>query len=78
MIEWGAAQLQPYIHPFVPGTSDLFQYYQVSHSLGIILFGLLGAVIGRLVAPRDDRPESLIVQVKVRVRSLLPVPRASD
>jgi hypothetical protein len=56
IIEVGAALLQPYIHPFAPGMLDLVQYYLVSHSLGIILFGLIGAVIGRLVAPRDDRP----------------------
>jgi hypothetical protein len=56
MIEWGAAQLQPYFHPIAPGAPDLLAYDQTSHSLGIILFGLLGAVIGRFVAPRDDRP----------------------
>ena len=56
IIEWATAYLQPYIHPLNPATSDWLQYKQVSHSLGIILFGLIGAVIGRLVAPRDDRP----------------------
>ncbi len=56
MIEWGTALLQPYIHPLAPGTYDWVQYEQVSHSLGIILFGLVGAVIGRLVLRRDDRP----------------------
>ncbi len=56
MIEWGTTYIQPYIHPLNPGTHDWVQYEQVSHSLGIILFGLVGAVIGRLVAPRDDRP----------------------
>jgi hypothetical protein len=56
MIESGAAHLQPYIHPLNPATNDWVQYEQVSHSFGIILFGLVGAVIGRLVAPRDDQP----------------------
>jgi hypothetical protein len=55
IIEWGTAQLQPFIHPLAPGTYDWAYYDQVSHSLGIILFGLIGAVIGRLVATRDDR-----------------------
>jgi hypothetical protein len=56
LIEWGTAYLQPYIHPWAPGTSEWVQYDQVSHSLGIILFGLVGAVLGGLVVPRDDRP----------------------
>jgi hypothetical protein len=56
VIEWGTAHLQPYIHPLANGTHDWAYYEQVSHSLGIILFGLTGAVIGRLVAPRDDQP----------------------
>ncbi len=56
VIELGTAILQPYIHPLAPGTHDWVEYEQVSHSLGIILFGLVGAVIGRIVAPRDDRP----------------------
>lgn len=56
MIEWGTTYLQPYIHPLNPATHDWIQYEIVSHSIGIILFGLIGAVIGRLVAPGDDRP----------------------
>jgi hypothetical protein len=58
MIEWGTEYLQPYIHPSPPLTPEWFHYEQVSHSLGIILFGLIGAIIGRLVVPRDDRPNS--------------------
>ena len=56
IIDAGAALLQPYIHPWVPGVSDWLEYDQVSHSLGIMLFGLVGAVIGRYVASRDDQP----------------------
>lgn len=54
LIEWGTANLQPYIHPWAPG-NEWVQYDQVSHSLGIVLFGLVGTVIGRLITPRDDR-----------------------
>jgi hypothetical protein len=56
IIERGTACLQPYIHPLPPPAPEWFQYEQVSHSLGIILFGLVGALIGGLVAPgRTDR-----------------------
>jgi hypothetical protein len=58
MIEWGTALLQPYIHPWSPRTGEWVHYDQVSHSLGIIFFGLIGAVIGGLVALRDDRPNA--------------------
>lgn len=58
MAEWCILALQPYIHPLAPGTFDWVQYEIVSHSIGIILFGLIGAVIGRLVSPGDDRPNS--------------------
>jgi phosphotransferase system glucose/maltose/N-acetylglucosamine-specific IIC component len=30
-------------------------YEQVSQALGIILFGLAGAVLGRLLAAKDER-----------------------
>jgi hypothetical protein len=56
IIEWGTACLQPYIHPFAPGTYDWASYDSVSHSFGVILFGLIGAVMGPLVAGIDDRP----------------------
>ena len=61
LIEWGTAQLQPYIKPLPQGmgggaVSDfLMPYEQVSQSLGIILFGLVGAVLGRLLAANDER-----------------------
>lgn len=56
MIEWGTARLRSYLHPMAFATyKELSQYYLVSHSLGIILFSIIGAVIGRFVAPRDDR-----------------------
>lgn len=49
LIEWGTASLQPYVHPWAVGSSDWVHYDQISHSLGMILFALLGAGIGRLV-----------------------------
>ncbi len=59
LIEWGTARLLPVIKP--PGTgggaaaSFLMPYEQVSQSLGIILFGLVGAVLGRLIAGKDGK-----------------------
>jgi hypothetical protein len=61
LIEWGIASLQPYIKPFPPGVTGggaagnfLLPYDQVNHSLGIILFGLVGAILSRLVAEKDE------------------------
>jgi hypothetical protein len=62
LIEWGTARLQPFIRPLLPGVAGeasgnyLMPYEQVSQSLGIILFGLAGAVLGRLLAGKDERP----------------------
>ena len=61
LIEEGLAMLQPQIRPVPPALmggpsgSYLTPYEQVSHALGIILFGLVGAVVCRLMAPQ--RPE---------------------
>jgi hypothetical protein len=56
LIEWGTARLQPYIKPLPQGAGgNLMTYEQVSQSLGIILFGLAGAVLGRLLAAKDER-----------------------
>jgi hypothetical protein len=54
LIEWGTGRLQPYIMPLPPGTAFhlLVAYEQVSQSLGIILFGLVGAALGRLLTAR--------------------------
>jgi hypothetical protein len=60
LVEWGLVSLQPYLHPLPPGAAGglagdlLTPYDQVSHSLGVILFGLVGAVLGRLFAAKDD------------------------
>ena len=55
LIEWGATQLVPYIY----GSGTVInwpQYDQVSQSIGIVLFGLVGAVAGHLLAVKDDSP----------------------
>jgi hypothetical protein len=62
LIESGITSLQPYIKPIPPGVSGgeaagnfLQPYEQVSFSLGILLFGLVGAIIGHFLAAKDDR-----------------------
>ena len=47
LTEWSFFRFHPALLPGV-------EVYQVAHSLGIILFGLVGAVVGRLVAVKDD------------------------
>ena len=36
------------------GGLSLYPYDQISHSLGIIVFGLIGAVLGRFIAGKDE------------------------
>ena len=49
---WG----QPVEGPVPPAPSFFAAYVQLSRSLEIILFGLVGAVVGRLLAVKDDLP----------------------
>jgi hypothetical protein len=51
LTEWSFYRFHPAL---LPGN----EVYQVAQSLGIILFGLVGAVVGRLIAVRDERPNS--------------------
>jgi hypothetical protein len=37
---------------------DAFHFRRIGHCLAAILFGLAGAVSGRLLAPRDEQPNS--------------------
>jgi hypothetical protein len=37
-------------------TPDAFQFRRIGHCLAAILFGLVGAVLGRLIAAAEDRP----------------------
>lgn len=61
LIEWGAMSLQPHLKPQPAGMSPeatyaFFRTYeQVSQSPGIILFGLIGAALGRLLAAKAER-----------------------
>ena len=60
LIEWGLANLQPYLRPVPSGQMwnsafVLTPYEQVVHSLGIVIFGSVGGVVGRFLAVRDER-----------------------
>ena len=57
LIEWGIARLQSQVNPQSMRTSYWVQYEQVSHSLGIVLFGLAGAAVGRALAVKGERPD---------------------
>jgi hypothetical protein len=54
LIDGGLAILQPYINPTSVRGANWIQCWQVSHSSGIILFGLVGAVVVRLVAVKGE------------------------
>jgi hypothetical protein len=59
LIAWGMASLQPYLKPLPAAkafmaVSLLTPYEQISHSLGVVLFGSVGAFIGRFFAMRDE------------------------
>jgi len=59
LIEWGFARLQPYLRPVPPtqfSEDYLTPYERVGHSLGIMIFGLIGAVLARLLASKEERP----------------------
>jgi hypothetical protein len=38
-------------------TPDAFRFRRIGHCVAAILFGLVGAVLGRLIAAEDDRPD---------------------
>ncbi len=40
------------------GPSDAFQFRRIGHCLAAIMFGLGGAVLGRHLAAKDERPNS--------------------
>jgi hypothetical protein len=48
---WGFRQLLPYINPTAQkGGEPYIHWVQVCNSLQVVLFGLVGAILGRLVA----------------------------
>jgi hypothetical protein len=56
LIVCGFSCIKPYINTPLFGMGSWIEYEQVSHSLGIILFGLVGAALGHLLAVKDERP----------------------
>jgi hypothetical protein len=57
LIEEGFILLQPYLHPMpLSGMKVHNDYDLVSQSLAIMLCGIVGAILARLLAPKDDRP----------------------
>ena len=55
LMTWGFSRLRQHIQPTPPNVEFITAYVQVSHSLEIMLLGLVGAVLGRLLAVKDDR-----------------------
>jgi len=55
LMTWGFSRLRQHIQPMPPNLEFITAYVQVSHSLEIMLLGLVGAVLGRLLAVKDDR-----------------------
>jgi len=53
LMAWACFRFSDYIQP---KSGDSISFMSVCYSLEIILFGIVGAVFGRLVAPRDDLP----------------------
>jgi hypothetical protein len=56
LIEWGIMRLQSYFDPQFMMRTNWQDRDQVIRSLAIIFFGLMGAVLGRFLAVKDDRP----------------------
>ena len=48
---------QPFINPMASGGRAFIAYTQICHSLDVILLGLVGAALSRLVAVKNDRPD---------------------
>ncbi len=47
---------QEHINPAAAGGGDYRTYMQIGHSLDVVLLGCLGAIIGRFLADKGDRP----------------------
>jgi hypothetical protein len=56
LFEWGILQMHPFFDP--AGVADTVAYVQISHSVGIILFASVGAVLGYFLAAKDEMPIS--------------------
>jgi MFS family permease len=56
VMTWGLRSLELHINQNIPvGHENSMNFIQVCHSLEVILFGLVGAAMGRLVAAKDDQ-----------------------
>lgn len=51
-------KFQPYINPSASGGGAYIAYTQTSNSLNVLLFGLAGAVLSRLVTVTADRSKA--------------------
>ena len=56
LMTWGFNRLRQYIQPMPLNVLSLTYYEQVSRSLEIMMLGLVGAFLGRLLVVKDDRP----------------------
>jgi hypothetical protein len=54
LFAWLLGYYHPYINPKATGGADLIAYRQVSHALEVVVLGLVGSVLARVVA-RGDR-----------------------
>jgi hypothetical protein len=53
---WAFHTLLPYLNPAASRGGEPYIYYvQISNSLEAIVFGLIGALLSRLIAVKDDR-----------------------
>ncbi len=53
---WAFHKLLPYLNPAASTGGEPYIYYeQISKSLEAIVFGLIGALLSRLIAAKDDR-----------------------
>jgi hypothetical protein len=58
LIDQAFILLQPYLKPMPGGATPGFVHYdQTAHSLAVIIFGLLGAILGGVVAARREKRE---------------------
>ena len=50
--------LRPYLNPGASAGGPFIAFAQIAHSLNVMLLGCFGAVMGHLLAAKDERPNS--------------------